>query len=770
MPTKKLIEVALPIDEITLEMEKEKMARTGRPSTVHLWWSRRSLAEARAIMFASLVDDPSSHPERFQSKEEQEFERCRLIRLMINLCKIENTNNSELLAQAKEEIEKYSEGELPKCYDPFAGGASMPLEAQRLGLEVKASDLNPVAVVINKALAEIPPRFSNKKPIQLEQGKQEQFEWQAAEGLAEDVRAYGKVLCDKAFDQLKYFYPPVEDEKHEKKSVFSWIWARTVKCPNPTCGFHIPLAAGFDFSKKKGSEAWAEPILKNDDLRFVIHHEKRKDPTIKAKVGTSAVFKCPKCGEITTAQYIKEAGNSRGFEYQLMAVVADEGGKHLYLEPDDLQIQCAKVNPPEEIPHGTLPTKSGNFAPPNFGLLDYSQLFTNRQLLFLTTVSKLLIDLQKEIEEDAIKEGWRDDNISLEQGGSGAKAYSQAICVYLGMSLSKLTDRSSALTSWDSSSGGKIRNVFSRAAMPMIWDFAETNPFFSSSGSLEKTINAAADAIAMLPAGKTAKIRQADATKHSSAEKVLIATEPPYFERADYANLSDFFYVWLRYTLKTIYPELFITITTPKDEELSTFAYKYDGDKNLARKHYVSGLRNSVICMEKCADDLYPSNISFFYKRNNLIDLMPEKYMPNEWDEIISAIADAGFDVTASWPVGRTQIKDIRKEELKGIPITIIVRKKDVNAEQTTRRRFVVALKRELPVIIENLMEHGVQECDLRCSALGKAWNIFTRYKKVIDADGNEMSSYNASYLIEQELDVCLHDIYTRSCEEAEED
>lgn len=767
---KKLIEVALPIKEISLEADREKMARTGRPSTIHLWWSRKTLAEARAVTFASLVDDPSAHPEIFESKEAQDKERNRLINLIQELIKVENNDNQTLIGEAIQEIRKYSADGIPAFYDPFAGGASIPLEAQRFGIDTYSSDLNPVATMINKALLEIPSRFAGKKPVRLQEGKQGQFSWSGTEGLAEDVRAYGQILCRNAFEKLKYQYPSIEIEGLGEKDIFSWIWARTVKCPNPTCDCNIPLAAGFDLSKKKGSEAWAEPVLAGDGLEFKIHHEKRENAALKAKMGTSAVFKCPKCGEITTDAYIREAGKNHGFRHQLMAVVADDGGKHIYLEPDDLQIKCADVNIPEEVPHGELPLGSSNFGPTNFGLLDYSDLYTNRQLLFLTTVANMIRDIQKDIEADAIKEGWPDDHTELADGGMGARAYSQAVAVYLGMSLSKLTDRSSALTSWDSSAGGKIRNVFSRAAMPMIWDYAETNPFYSSSGSLEKTINAAADAIEKLPAQANAKVFCADAAKLDIGERVIIATEPPFYDRADYANLSDFFYVWLRYTLKEIYPELFRTITTPKDEELITAAYRFDGDKDAAKAHYIEGIRQSICLMEKNVASDYPSNISFFYKRNSLIEGAQEKYVPNEWDEMISAIADAGLVITASWPVGRAEEKDIRKAEIKGIPITVILRKKDDAAEQTTRRRFVVTLKRELPVIIENLKQAGVLNCDLRCSAVGPAWNIFTRYQKVIDADGSKMSSYDASYLIEQELDACLSAIYNQDLDKENEE
>lgn len=758
---KKLIEVALPLDIISSEMDREKMARTGRPSTIHLWWSRKTLAEERAILFASLVDDPSSHPELFESEEAQDKERCRLLDIIAELVKVENTNNAEVINSAVAEIEKYSE-ELPICFDPFAGGASISLEAQRMGLDVCARDLNPVATLINKALLEIPPLFSGKPAINRSEGR---LIWNGAEGLAEDVRYYGKKICDQAYEMLKYNYPPIEDNNHVKRDVFSWIWARTMKCPNPSCDCNIPLAAGFDLSKKKGSEAWVEPILSDGKLIFKIHREKRTDLTLKAKAGHSAVFKCPKCGEITTDEYVKEEGKKSGFHHQLMAVVADEGNKHIYLEPDELQIKCAEVDFPEDVPHGELPKGSGNFAPPNFGLDDYSDLYTNRQLLFLTTVSRLIKDIGKEIEQDAIESGWDDNSVPLKDKGQGAKAYSEAICVYIGMSLSKLTDRSSALTSWDSSAGGKIRNVFSRAAMPMIWDFAETNPFYSSSGSLEKTINAAADAIEALPAKQSAVVSSANAAAVPLEQKAMIVTEPPFYERADYANLSDFFYVWLRYVLKDIYPELFATITTPKDDELITFAYRFAGNKQAARDHYTAGIRKSLQLMNQSAVEEYPSNVSFFYKRNPLIEGSQDKFKPNEWDEFVAAVSDAGFLITASWPVGRTIEKDIRKAENKGIPISLVIRKKDLAAEDITRRRFVVNLKRELPAIIEDLQKTSIAPFDLRCSAVGRAWTIFTRYNKVMDADGSKMSAIDASYLIEQELDACLDAIYENNKE-----
>ena len=256
-PKKKLIEVALPLEAINAESAREKSIRHGHPSTLHLWWARRPLATARAVIWSSLVDDPSSHPEKFPTEEAQRQERERLFDILTRLVKWENSNDEEILAEAKAEILKSTDGNPPALLDPFAGGGAIPLEAQRLGLEAHAHDLNPVAVMINKAMIEIPPKFAGMRPVNPNAGRQGSANagWKGAAGLAEDVRYYGEWMKQEAYKRIGHLYPKVKVPKEQgggEATVIAWIWARTVKCPNPACGCTIPLTSSYVLSKKKG--------------------------------------------------------------------------------------------------------------------------------------------------------------------------------------------------------------------------------------------------------------------------------------------------------------------------------------------------------------------------------------------------------------------------------------------------------------------------------------------------------------------------------------
>lgn len=759
MPTKKLIETALPIDEIGRAVQAEKKVRTGRPSALHMWWSRTSQPLARAVIFASLVDDPAEHPEEYPNRKAQDSERERLEDVLKAL--LEATPEKEALEQAEEEIKKYVDPKAITYFDPFVGGGSIPIEAQRLGLNACGADLNPVATIISKALTEIPDRFKGRQPIHGGEGGQLQLNWEGAEGLAEDIKFYGKLLTNQTYRKLKDLYPKFKEGDGTETDPVAWIWARTIKCPNPSCGGQIPLAASYDLTTKKGSEAWTEPEIVDGKLAFrIIHSKREKEKT--AKAGRTAVFKCPHCGETTTDAYVREYGKNNSFSNVMMAVVVDKDSKHSYFPATEEQIQAAGVHCNENVPHGELPLNTSNFTPPEYGLTDYADLFTERQKVFLSTVKELLEAIQLVVEKEAEESGFSTDATPLREGGTGAFAYSQAIITYLAISVSKLLDRGSALTSWDSSAGGKIRNVFSRATMPMIWDFAETNPFSFSSGGLQKTIDAAADAVRTLPTGNSAKIFMRNAIEESGLKDTVLFTELPYYDKAEYANLSDFFYVWLRYFLHDTWPSLFHTVLTPKDEEISTFAYRWGGDKEKAKEVYADQIRKASARMYEASSNDLPGVIVFQYRRNIDPDIDPEKYVPNEWEVLAATLADSGFHIMASWPLGRITSVDIRKAENKGIPITIVVRKKAANAGQTTRRRFAIALRKEMPQIIEQLQENGVSDFDLRTCAVGRAWGIFTRYGRVLEADGNAMSAYSASCMIEHELDSCLNHAYSQ--------
>ena len=756
MARRKLIETAMPVSVINRESEKEKSARRGLPRNVHLWWSRTPMATARSILFASCVDDPSEHPEVFPSKESQEQERRRLLGIMKTLCTVERSSDEEVLSEARQEMLRYSEGSLPGVFDPFVGGGTIPVESQRLGLESESSDLNTVAVIITKLVTDIPCRFGGTGPVHPQQELKMDIPSSGARGFAEDVEYYGKWMLEEAKERIGELYPQVTSpESGERLDVTAWIWARTVKCPNPTCSCEIPLSSSYDLARKRGHEAWVEPYAEEGRIRFRIHRNPNSTAKRKPKVARTAVFKCPVCGENTTDAYVKECGKRHRIQSKLIALVADEGRKRLYTEPTAEQEKIAAIQAPEDIPHGLLPLFPTRFSPPSFGLTDYADLFTNRQLVFITTMMQLAREVQDSVKEAAVEKGLPDDGISLSDNGRGALAYAEAVRMALVMTVSKLLDRCSNMCSWDSSGGGSLRSVFSRAAMPMIWDYAEGNPFSSGGGSFASALSRTCDVLATLPASGISNTVMRDATQQSDVREAILCTDLPYYDKASYGDLSDFFYVWLRYGIGDLFPEYFQTEVTPKEAELTAFPYRWGGDREEANAFYEEGLRLAMKNLSENVTEDYPSTVGFQYKGN---DVRADDTM-SEWEAFVTAVSDAGFTITASWPLGRKYESSVELAESRGIPITVVLRRRPQDAGQTTRRNFVAAVKRELPGIVDELRSM-VDIMDLRSSVIGRALNIFTRNKKVLDADGSEMKPYMASRIIEQELDTILASVY----------
>jgi putative DNA methylase len=454
---KKLIEVALPLEAINAESAREKSIRHGHPSTLHLWWSRKPTATARAVIFASLVDDPSSHPEEFPSEEAQTKERQRLFDIISRLVVWENSNNQDVLNEAKAEILKSTDGNPPALLDPFAGGGSIPLEAQRLGLEAHASDLNPVAVMINKAMIEIPPKFAGQPPVNPDaQMSIMQDSFTGAQGLAEDVRYYGEWMKKKAFERIGHLYPKVKVPKEQgggEATVIAWIWARSVKCPNPACGCEMPLSGSFELTKKKNKEAYIQPIFDGNKIRYEVKHG--KGAPVSAKTSRGANFKCICCGEATTSEYIKDEAIAGRMGLVLMAIVAEGNNGRIYISPDEEQIKVAQANKPENYPSQELAYDPRNIWCVNYGLNTYDKLFTNRQLIALTTLSNLISDIQMKVHNDG-----------------GTLEYAQAITTYLAFAIDREANRLSTLCVWNRV-GEKIEQTFARQAIPMMWEFAE---------------------------------------------------------------------------------------------------------------------------------------------------------------------------------------------------------------------------------------------------------------------------------------------------------
>lgn len=746
MSNKKLIEVALPLDAINKESAREKSIRHGHPSTLHLWWARRPLAAARAVIWSSLVDDPSSNPEEFPTEEEQNAERQRLFKILEDLVVWENSNDEEVLNRAKAEIWKSTDGNPPALLDPFAGGGSIPLEAQRLGLEAHAHDLNPVAVMINKAMIEIPPKFAGMPPVNPEARKRMETGWKGAAGLAEDVRYYGEWMKQEAFKRIGHLYPKAKDNDGHEHTVIAWIWARTVKCPNPACNCEMPLASSFVLSKKKGNEVWAEPCIENKMIRFQVHYGKCPKEKESNKIGRSAVFKCPICGETTLDSYVKECGKKGNIGNQLIAIVAEGMRGRIYITPTHRHENVAKISAPDLYPSGAMPANPRWFSPPAFGMTEFSDLFTNRQLTALTTFSELVAEAQKKAEADAALAGVAD-----------AKAYGQAIGVYLSFAVDREADVCSSVASWINTIGA-IRNTFARQAIPMVWDYAEANPFSNSTGCFDNMLGWIVKCLAGLPNCDRSGIAcQFDAQSNYGFQDIMVSTDPPYYDNIGYADLSDFFYIWMRQSLRETYPELFKTMLVPKKEELVATPYRFSGNLKKAKDFFEYGMLKTCEQIYKYARQDIPVTIYYAYKQSESDD---SKTSSTGWETMLTAIIKSGFSITGTWPM-RTE-REVRtiaaNTNALATSIVLVCRKRPVNAPMCTRRDFINTLKRELKPALKKLQASNIAPVDLAQSAIGPGMGVYSRFSSVLEADGTPMSVRSALQIINQELDLYFNE------------
>ena len=686
---KKLIEVALPLDAINAAAAREKSIRHGHPSTLHLWWARRPLAVARAVIFAQMVNDPGyeRHLGRGVNKEKAAQERERLFKIIQDLVLWENTCNEEVLQRARDEIwrswretcelnkghpqaaELFNPDKLPAFHDPFAGGGALPLEAQRLGLESYASDLNPVAVTINKAMIEIPPRFAGRAPVgPVPAGEN----WSGAKGLAEDVRRYGAWMRAEAEKRIGHLYPQVEISAEmvkerpdlapyvgQKLTVIAWLWARTVKSPNPAFSHaEVPLASTFVLSSKAGKEAYVQPVVEGDRYRFTVRVGK---PPESAKGGTKlargANFQCLLSGSPIEPKYIKAEGIAGRMGARLMAIVAEGVRGRIYLAPTPEQEAIARNARPEWKPEADIPPDRRSMFTPLYGLTKFGDLFTPRQLVALTTFSDLVQEAIEKIRADAIAAGMPDDGKGLDAGGTGAIAYAQAVGIYLSLALSRLTDICNALCRWEVSKT-QVRNLFGRQAIPMMWDFAENNVFGEAAGDYIISLGNLVKALVHTPANQACFASQSDAQSQTVSKNKLVSTDPPYYDNIGYADLSDFFYVWLRRSLKPIYPNLFATLAVPKAEELVATPYRH-GSKEKAEVFFLDGMSRAMHNLAAQAHPAFPVTIYYAFKQSETKG--DGGTSSTGWETFLEAVLNAGFALTGTWPM-RTEVRRMRPQ------------------------------------------------------------------------------------------------------------
>ncbi|OAN40578.1 hypothetical protein A6A03_04530 [Chloroflexus islandicus] len=933
MPTRKLIEVALPLDAINKEAAREKSIRHGHPSTLHLWWARRPLAACRAVLFASLIDDPSSHPDQFPTEEDQQRERERLFGIIERLVKWENAHNEEILREAHNEILKHTNGYPPPVYDPFAGGGSIPLEAQRLGLEAHASDLNPVAVLINKALIELPPKFANLPPVSSEhqtslaESLSSLFSlpsYRGAAGLAADVRYYGKWMRDEAERRIGYLYPKVKlpkDYGGGEATVIAWLWARTVKCPNPACGAQMPLVRSFELSKKKGKEHWVEPVIEfvntsgpaarapegewsaggspagdersagmggpaarapegewsaggspagdewsagmggpaarapegewsaggspagdewsaggspagdkwsagmggpaarapegewsaggspaGDEwsaggspagdkwsagmggpaarapegewsaggspagsttrasvrVRFTVRSGSGKPPA--GTVGRRGA-RCLCCDTAVPLEYIRAEGRAGRMGAQMMAIVAEGRGGRIYLPPVAEHEQAALRAHPAWAPETDLPEQALGFRVQNYGFTKHRDLFTPRQLVALTTFSDLIGEARVMVQRDAARAGFIPD----------PAAYADAVATYLAFSVSKAADLASSQCHWQPNPQHlKIAPTFARHALSMNWDYAEGNPFSDSSGNFWRQIELICEVLDELYMGPLGLVKQQDATQFEmvSTAKMVISTDPPYYDNVPYADLSDFFYVWLRHSLKDVYPELFGTLLAPKAEELVAEPFRHGG-REAAQRFFEEGLRKVFDRIRSLHHPDYPLTVYYAFKQaevetvgegNGALadddDEAPSASViaSTGWETMLQGLIQVGFTIVGTWPIRTERPGRLRETGSNALAssIVLVCRPRPAAARVATRREFLSALRAELPEALRRLQQGNIAPVDLAQAAIGPGMAVFSRYSKVIEADGSPMRVRTALQIINQELDAVL--------------
>lgn len=795
---KKLIEVALPLDAINVASAREKgnPFLKGHPRNLHQWWARRPVAAARAVIFAQMVDDPSAHPDLFPTGKKQEKERQRLFRIIEDLVLWENATNETVLQAARDEIwaswrracaenaghprakELFDRDKLPAFHDPFAGGGSLPLEAQRLGLEAYASDLNPVAVLICKAMIEIPPKFAGRPPVNPEwreeaAGTKTLTSWKGAQGLAEDVRYYGRWMRDEAEKRIGHLYPKIEvtaemaKERPDLKSyvgqrlaVTAWLWTRTVKSPNPAFAqVEVPLAATFMLSTKAGKqEAYVEPVIEEGGYRFTVKVGMPKDAKA-AKRGTKSgssgsSFLCLMSGTPMPFAFLRSEAKAGRMGARLMAIVAEGDRERVYLAPTPEMEATALSAKPTDVPETGLPAKALGFRVQEYGMTRWRDLFTPRQLVALTTFSDLVQEARERVQRDALAAGLPDAPEPLCCGGAGAVAYADAVATVEALVLDKLADYNNTICTWNPTNQN-VGHLFTKQAIPMAWDFPEASPL-DGGLSFDSIAAGVARSVEPLPALLYGESFQHDcATALAADRSPIIATDPPYYDNIGYADLSDFFYVWLRRSLKPVFPDLFTTLAVPKAGELVAAPYRH-GSKDKAESFFLDGMTQAMHRLIEQAHPAFPVTIYYAFKQSE--SESETGTASTGWETFLDAVIRAGFGISGTWPMRTERAARSVGQGTNALASSIILvcRPRAAEAPTATRREFASALKAELPTALKLLQRGNIAPVDLAQAAIGPGMAIYTCYARVVDASGEPVSVREALALINQTLDEAL--------------
>ncbi len=716
------IEEILPLAELNYSAISENLKK-GHPGKLHLWWARSPIKSSAALLKAAL-----------EPVEDTKNQLSELVEII---------NGAGISSDAYVTV----------C-DPFSGFGGLALAAQKLGLKVETSDLNSVAVLLTKAVAELPAKFKNHKPVN---PSAKNKVYTNAQGLAADVLYYGNQLKKQVFQKLADYYPTVKySSTSEKFKVYSWIWIRTMKCPNPTCGVQMPLASSYVLSKTKGNEYWAEPVFNNQHLEFHIHQGICPENCESNKYGNiGAKFICPVCGHITQENDVIIAGRSGKLKLELMAVCVLRDKKRFFIAANKEQLQAASVASLVEKPIGSIPHNARWFSPPRYGMTEYADLYTTRQLLLMTTFCQNISNEIVRVTEDAIKAGLSEDGQPLSNGGVGARAYGQLVGTYLGLVVSDMANYQSSICTWDNRHGN-IRSAFTRQAIPMTWVFAEGNPFSTVTGNFNSILDNVVGAISNLEVHSEAKVSQQNALVAKFPKDSVLFTEPPYYDHVGYADLSDYFYVWLRQSVKDIFPSLFEKVVTSK-EELTSIPEHYDSDSTKAVMKYQQGINQILANFWPSASRTYPSIIFFQYSTIDE-DYLANRDVVSPLKQLLDSLNNNKYRITAIWPIRNTHAG----KKFKSYRIAVVFRPKENNLPKTNRRSAINAVKWSLPGMLNQAYATGISEQDRFIVGLGLGLQVITKFGMIINADGSRMSIDNALQIVSQEVNNYLDALDTK--------
>lgn len=763
---KKLIEAALPLPEINDASAYDKMPGIGpHPKGIHHWWARLPLPAARAILFASVVDDPEAHPEKWPTEEEQSIERERLFGIIRRLMGKRLHDSAGIYAEARVEMLKYCDGKLPAVFDPFSGGGSIPLEANRMGFEAHAGDLNPVAVLLNKCNLEIAPQWVDRPPVNPESRKKIAGTegWRATQGISNDIQYYAQLIEQRAQSKVRSHYPDASMPQNQgggRRPVIAWIWARTVASPNPAYqGKQVPLVSSFWLSTQKGNAAWLSPVVNKATGEYHFNIETgtptdRKVIGAGTKVGRGG-FRCLLSGDPIPFEYVRSEGRSGRIGFRLIATVVEGQRGRIYLPASAEQDAAAKADRPVNIPDTDLPAEALGFRIQNYGIRKHWMMFSNRQLLSLSTLCSEVREIRGQVANDARQSGMSEQE---------AEHYSKHVATFLSLCIDRCVDFNNSLCRW-SASNQKVMNLFGRQAIPMIFDFAEANIFGSSVGSWRTCSDYVAKCVATITNGerRIGTARQVDAATGSNGiDHLLVSTDPPYYDNIGYAALSDVFYVWLRKTLADIYPELFATVLVPKLPELTAAPERFGGNKEKAKHHFESGFRSAFSALRTNMDPSFPLTVYYAFKQDDeegdSDDAEVTVDLTTGWETLLEALFSSGFQITGTWPVRASQAWRMRSMGSNALASYIVLacRPRPDDAPRISRNQFRNELRQSLPSALRHLQQGNIAPVDLAQAILGPGMSVYTRYAQVLDVEGKRVSVREAIALISQVLDEVL--------------